>query len=87
MTIAKGTDNWAPITIGDKIFDAFTDKYKKKFTPTPIEIAKPNSGNKYFLFGNLNFIKGRRQINTIAILKEPNKIGGMDALRPSFVVG
>ena len=47
----------------------------------------PNNGNKYFLSGNLNFKKGKRQINTIAILNDPNKIGGIDALRPSFAVG
>ena len=69
------------------MLDTFTDKYKNKFTPTPIENAKPNSGNKYFLFGSLNFKKGKRQINTIAILMAPNKIGGIDALMPSFAVG
>ncbi len=75
------------MTIGDKIFDLLTDKYKNKFTPAPIEIAKPNNGNKYFLFGNLKFKKGKRQINTMIILNEPNRIGGIDAFRPSFAVG
>ncbi len=69
------------------MLEAFTDKYKNKFTPAPIENAKPNNGNKYFLFGSLNFKKGKRQINTIAILMAPNKIGGIDALIPSFAVG
>ena len=87
IIIAIGIDSWAPITIGDKMFDALTDKYKNRFTDIPIEIPKPNSGNKYFLFGNLKFKKGKRQINTIAILNEPNKIGGIEALRPSFAVG
>ena len=69
------------------MLDALTDKYKNKFTPTPIDIAKANRGKKYFLLGSLNFIKGNKQINTITILKAPNKIGGIDALIPSFAVG
>ncbi len=69
------------------MLEAFTDKYKNKFTPAPIENAKPNNGNKYFLFGSLNFKKGNKQINTIIILMAPNKIGGIDALIPSFAVG
>ena len=85
--IAIGIDNWAPITIGAKIFDALIDKYKKRFTPAPIEIANPNNGNKYFLLGSFNLIKGKRHINTIAILIEPNKIGGIDSFKPSFAVG
>ena len=85
--IARGIDSWAPITRGDKIFDTFTDKYKNKFTPAPIENAKPSNGSKCFLFGNLNFINGTKQINTITILIAPNKIGGIDALIPSFAVG
>ena len=87
IIIAIGIDNWAPITIGDKIFDALTDKYKNRFTEMPIEIPKPNNGNKYLLFGNWNFKKGKRQKNTIAILNDPNKIGGIEALSPSFAVG
>ena len=43
--IARGIDSCAPITRGDKILDALTDKYKNKFTPTPIEKAKPNPGH------------------------------------------
>ena len=85
--IASGTDSWAPITRGDKILEAFTDKYKNKFTPAPIDNAKPNKGKKYFLFGSLIFKKGNKQINTITILKAPNNIGGIDALIPSFAVG
>ena len=85
--IPRGTDNWAPITRGDKIFDTFTDKYKNKFTPTPIENEKLNNGSKYFLLGSLNFKKGTKQINTMAILMAPNKIGGIEALIPSFAVG
>ena len=69
------------------MLEAFTDKYKNKFTPAPIENAKPNNGNKYFFFGSLNFKKGNKQINTIIILMAPNKIGGIDALIPSFAVG
>ena len=46
--IAKGIDNWAPITIGDKIVATFTDKYKNKFTPAPIDKEKPSNGSKYF---------------------------------------
>ena len=49
--IAIGIDSWAPITIGDKIFDAFIERYKKRFTPTPIDKEKPISENKLFLFG------------------------------------
>ena len=85
--MAKGIDNWAPITIGDKIVATFTDKYKNKFTPTPIEKAKPSKGNKYFLFGSLNFKKGNKQINTISILIAANKMGGMEALMPTFAAG
>ena len=85
--IAKGIDSWAPITIGDKIVETFTDKYKNKFTPAPIENAKPSNGNKYFLFGSFIFKNGIKTINTIAILIAPNKIGGIEALRPSFAVG
>ena len=85
--IASGIDNWAPITNGDIIFEASKDKYKNKFTPTPIAIEKPIKGKKYFLSGILNFKNGNKQIKTIAILKDPNKIGGMDALIPSFPVG
>ena len=40
-----------------------------------------------FFFGSLNFKKGNKQINTIIILMAPNKIGGIDALMPSFAVG
>ena len=43
--------------------------------------------NKYFLSGILNSQKGIRQIKTIAILIAPNRIGGIDALIPSFAVG
>ena len=35
----------------------------------------------------INLQKGIKQINTIPILKAPNKIGGRDALTPSFPVG
>ena len=35
----------------------------------------------------INLQKGIKQINTIPILKAPNKIGGTDALTPSFPVG
>ena len=69
------------------MLDALTDKYKNKFTPAPIDTAKANKGKKYFLFGILNFIKGSKKINTIIILKAPNKIGGIEALIPSFAVG
>ena len=31
---------------------SLTDKYKNRFTDMPIEIPKPNNGNKYLLFGN-----------------------------------
>ena len=85
--IAKGIDSWAPITIGDKIVETFTDRYKNKFTPAPIESAKPNSGNKYFLFGNFILKNGIKTINTIAIRIAPNRIGGIEASRPSFAVG
>jgi len=85
--IAKGIDNCAPITNGDIMFEEFNDKYKNKFTDVPIAKENPNNGKKYFLFGSLNCKKGNKQINTIAILKEPNKIGGIDALIPSFPVG
>tara|TARA_B100001123_G_scaffold217509_1_gene245541 strand:+ start:568 stop:777 length:210 start_codon:yes stop_codon:yes gene_type:complete len=69
------------------MFEAFTDKYKNKFTDVPMASEKQSNGKKYFLFGNLNFKKGKRHINTIAILIDPNNIGGMDASRPSFAVG
>ena len=69
------------------MLDALTDKYKNKFTPTPIAIENPTKGKKYFLFGILNFKKGSKQKNTIIILNDPNKIGGIEALRPSFPVG
>ena len=85
--MAKGIVNWAPITIGDKIVATFTDKYKNKFTPAPIENAKPSNGNKYFLFGSFILKNGIKTINTIAIRIAPNKIGGIEALRPSFAVG
>ena len=85
--IARGIDSWAPITIGDKIVAALTDKYKNKFTPAPIANEKPNNGSKYFLFGILNLQKGVKQIKTIAILIAPNKTGGIEALSPSFAVG
>ena len=35
----------------------------------------------------INLQKGIKQINTIPILKAPNKIGGTEALTPSFPVG
>ena len=72
---------------GDIILDAFTDKYKNKFTHTPIENEKPSKGKIYFLFGKIILQKGYKQRNTIPILKAPNKIGGTDALMPSFAVG
>ena len=77
QTIAKGIDNWAPITIGDKIVATFTDKYKNKFTPTPIHKEKPSNGSKYFLFGSSILQKGIKKIKTIAILIAPNNIGGI----------
>ena len=85
--IAKGIDNWAPITIGDKIVATFTDKYKNKFTPTPMHKEKPSNGRKYFLFGSSILQKGIKKIKTMAILIAPNNIGGIEALRPSFAVG
>ena len=87
QTMAKGIANWAPITIGDKIVATFTDKYKNKFTPAPIDKEKPNNGSKYFLFGSSILQKGIKTIKTIAILIAPNNIGGIEALRPSFAVG
>ena len=54
IIIAIGIDNWAPITIGDKIFDALTDKYKNRFTDMPIEIPKPNLPNILTLKTNIN---------------------------------
>ena len=85
--IASGIDNCAPITKGAIILDEFNDKYKNRFTAVPIEIEKPTNGRKYFLFGNLNSKKGNKQINTMVILKQPNKIGGTDMFIPSFPVG
>ena len=85
--IAKGIDNWAPITIGDKIVATFTDKYKNKFTPTPMHKEKPSNGSKYFLFGSSILQKGIKKIKTIAILIAPKNIGGIEALSPSFAVG
>ena len=82
-----GIDSWAPITKGDIMLEAFSDKYKNKFTPTPIDNEKANKGKIYFLFGKLILQKGIRQINTIPILNAPNKIGGIDAFIPSFPVG
>ena len=49
-----------------------------------IDIA---SGGHAVEFGNLNSKKGNKQINTMAILKQPNKIGGTDMFIPSFPVG
>ena len=69
------------------MLEAFIDKYKNKFTPTPIEKEKASKGNRYFLFGIMILQKGINQINTIPILKAPNKIGGIDAFIPSFPVG
>ena len=69
------------------MLDAFTDKYKNKFTHTPIENEKPSKGKIYFLFGNIILQKGYKQRNTMPILKAPNKIGGTDALIPSLPVG
>ena len=85
--IARGIDSCAPITRGDKILDAFTDKYKNKFTPAPIHKEKPSNGRKYFLFGSSILQKGIKKIKTMAILIAPNNIGGIEALRPSFAVG
>ena len=85
--IASGIESWAPITSGEIILDAFTDKYKKRFTPTPIENEKAIRGNRYFLLGMLILQKGTKQINTIPILIAPKKIGGIDALIPIFAVG
>ena len=85
--IAIGIDSWAAITSGDIILEAFIPKYKNKFTPTPIDNEKAIKGKIYFLFGMINLQKGIKQINTIPILKAPNKIGGTDALTPSFPVG
>ena len=87
QTIAKGIDNWAPITIGDRIVATFTDRYKNKFTPAPIHKEKPSNGSKYFLFENSILQNGINKIKTIAILIAPNNIGGIEALRPSFAVG
>ena len=85
--IASGIESWAPITSGEIILDAFTDKYKKRFTPTPIENENAIRGNKYFFLGISILQKGNRQTNTMPILIAPNKTGGMDALIPNFAVG
>jgi len=85
--MARGIDSWAPITIGDKIFDSFIDRYKKRFTPAPIDKEKPINENKYFLFGISILQNGIKKIKTIVILIAPNNIGGMEAFRPSFPVG
>ena len=69
------------------MLDAFTDKYKNRFTATPIENEKAIRGNRYFFLGMLILQKGAKQINTIPILIAPNKIGGTDALIPNFAVG
>tara|TARA_B100001769_G_C21664260_1_gene368944 strand:+ start:92 stop:394 length:303 start_codon:yes stop_codon:yes gene_type:complete len=82
-----GIDSCAPITSGDIMFEILNDKYKNKFTPTPIDNENAIKGKKYFLFGITILQKGIRQINTIPIRKAPNKIGGTDALIPSFPVG
>ena len=87
QTIAKGIDNWAPITIGDRIFDAFIHRYKKRFTPTPIDKEKPIKEKKYFFFGTSILQKGIKKIKTIIILIAPNNIGGIEAFKPSFPVG
>ena len=85
--IASGIDSWAPITSGDIMLDACIDKYKNRLTPTPIESEKAIRGRTYFLFGKTILQKGIKQINTIPILIAPNKIGGTEALIPSFAVG
>jgi enolase len=48
---------------------------------------KPSNGRKYFLFGSSILQNGIKKIKTMAILIAPNKIGGIEALRPSFAVG
>ena len=85
--IAIGIDSWAAITSGDIMLEEFIPKYKNKFTPTPIDNEKAIKGKIYFLFGMMNLQKGIKQINTIPILIAPNKIGGTEALIPSFAVG
>ena len=69
------------------MLEAFTDRYKKKFTPAPMHSENPSNGNKYFLFGNLILQNGNKKIKTIPILIAPNNTGGIEALRPSFAVG
>ena len=69
------------------MLDASTDKYKKRFTPTPIHNEKAIKGNRYFFLGTEILQKGNKHKNTIPILIAPNKIGGTDALIPSFAVG
>ena len=56
--IASGIDNWAPITSGDIMLDASTDKYKKRFTPTPIHNEKAIKGNRYFFLGIITLLYG-----------------------------
>ena len=85
--IAIGIDSWAPITSGDIILEAFIDKYKNKFTPTPMDNEKANKGKIYFLFGNVILQKGIKLINTIPILNEPNKIGGKELFKASLEIG
>ena len=85
--IAIGIDSCAPITSGEIILEALTDKYKNKFTPTPMQSEKPIKGNKYFLFTNLILQNGIKKIKTIAILIAPNRIGGIEEFKPSFPVG
>ena len=69
------------------MLDASTDKYKKRFTPTPIHNEKAIKGNKYFFLGTEILQKGNKHKNTIHIIIAPNKIGGTEALMPSFAVG
>ena len=69
------------------MLDASTDKYKNKFIPTPIHNEKAIKGNRYFFLGTEILQKGNKHKNTIPILIAPNKIGGTEALIPSFAVG
>ena len=63
------------------------ERFKKKKTPKPIDKEKPIKGRTYFLSGSLNLQKGRRQTQSINILKEPASMGGKDVFKASLLIG
>ena len=52
-----------------------------------MHIENPKRGNKYFFGGIFNLQNGAKHKKSIPILKEPNKIGLEESIKPNLPIG